>query len=145
MVVRESHARGEALLVVGDVEVPVVGSSAHKGWMIAAASCRKSGAGSRVAVVSAHSHPIEGAGHERQALLPCSLKTKNVRVGAVIERCRSRPVKSPRDRINWISQVFVEKTGLNDAYRFHVVLCQQIEVLRVCWFQIGISLGIRNR
>src|SRR5712671_3283578 len=63
VVMGQAHARRHAFLVVGHVEVPVVGCGAYQGWMVSAANARRERClRGYITVVCSNSHTAQSSG-----------------------------------------------------------------------------------
>jgi hypothetical protein len=73
VIVRQSHPGGDALLIVGHIEIPIVWSGTQQSGMVDAPEInRKCGLRGCVAIIRADSHTVQYTGQKFQRLLPTS-------------------------------------------------------------------------
>src|ERR1700682_1248823 len=161
VVVRQAHARREGTFVISSIEVPIVWRLAYEGRIIRAIRSagwtelirrirteRETDLRSGVTVVGGHSQAAQGARQKLEVLLPGELDASDVsrikiRLLAESERGELRVVgwEKSLGLNDWIGQTLVKPTGFDNADRLQVVLEEQIEIVGVGRFQVGIALG----
>src|SRR5215469_10627843 len=159
----DRKAAGEAVPIVGQVEVVIVRRSAVERRLIGAASvetCRKRSLGYGVAVVGVDAEAAQNAGQEGEALLPLRLDTLDVRIGTVDRqrrlplfaiwrgtlrtKCAAVVIHEICDGVDRIGEVLVKISKLQNAQRLEVVLDEDIEVVALRRHQGGVA-GLDGR
>src|SRR5215472_16343777 len=138
IVVCQPHASRDGPLVVGRVEIPVVGCLAQQRWMVGPSKAdRKTGSRGCVAVVRGDSHTAQKAWKRPQVLFPGHLDSLEVGAGSVNRSSYKIPGERTRGGgcehigVDGIAQGLVEPAGLNYPNCFQIVFNQDVEIVSV--------------